>query len=119
MAKSCTVLVVEDEPLIRLDLVSMLKDQGCETYEASNAAEAIAILEGNSEITVVFTDIQMPGSMDGIDLAEWIGREMPRVKVLLTSGRIARDQVGDWPMLAKPYRLGELEGQLRQFLDPS
>jgi hypothetical protein len=65
MASACTVLVVEDEPLIRAHLVEILEGKGCKTYEAANAAEAIAILEQNSEITVVFTDIHMPGTMDG------------------------------------------------------
>jgi len=71
------VLVVEDEPLIRSHLVAMLENEGCKTYEAGSAAEAIAILESNSKITVVFTDVQMPGTMDGIALARYVRERWP------------------------------------------
>jgi CheY-like chemotaxis protein len=71
MTCECTALVVE-EPLIRSHLVAMLEENGCKTYQAGSAAEAIAILESNSEIIVVFTDVQMPGTMDGIALAQYV-----------------------------------------------
>jgi CheY-like chemotaxis protein len=63
MAAACIVLVVEDEPLIRMDLVDRLSRLGCAVLEAGSAAEAIAILEQHREVTVVFTDVQMPGTM--------------------------------------------------------
>jgi CheY-like chemotaxis protein len=112
------VLVVEDDAFLRSLTAEYLEDCDFSVLQAETADEAVQLLRANGQIDAVFSDVQLPGSMDGIDLAEWIGRELPRVKVLLTSGRVARDQVGDWPLLAKPYRLGELEGQLRAFLDP-
>ncbi len=63
------VLVVEDEPLIRMDLTSMIEDAGIDVIEACNADDAIAILEVRKDITIIFTDIEMPGSMDGLKLA--------------------------------------------------
>jgi CheY-like chemotaxis protein len=110
------VLVVEDDAFLRALTVEYLEDCDFSVLQAETAEQAIRLLLANRRIGVVFSDVQMPGSMDGVDLAQWIGRELPHVKVLLTSGKVARDQVGGWPMLAKPYRLGELEGQLRNFL---
>lgn len=67
--KSAVVLIVEDEPLVRLCAVTMVEEAGLDVIEAANADEAIRILENRSDIRVVFTDIQMPGSMDGLNLA--------------------------------------------------
>jgi len=113
------VLVVEDDALLRALTAEYLEDCDFSVLQAETADEAIRLLRANRRIGVVFSDVQMPGSMDGIDLADWIGRELPRVKVLLTSGKVGRGKVGEWPLLAKPYRLGELEGQLRGFLELS
>jgi CheY-like chemotaxis protein len=67
--KRPVVLVVEDDFLIRMHAAEMIEEAGFEVVEASNADEAVAILEGRPNIAVVFTDIQMPGSMDGLKLA--------------------------------------------------
>ena len=64
-----TVLVVEDDPLVLLSAVAMIEDAGYDVLEATNADEAIALLEAHPQIRVVFTDIEMPGSMDGLKLA--------------------------------------------------
>jgi CheY-like chemotaxis protein len=118
MASACTVLVVEDEPLIRSHLVRMLQDQGCKTYEAGSAAEAIAIMEANSEITVVFTDIQMPGTMDGIALAQYVRKRWPPTIIVVSSGKTqpaAGVLAEDIPFVAKPYddrRLSEVMGHV-------
>jgi CheY-like chemotaxis protein len=111
------VLVVEDDVLLRALTVEYLEGCDFSVLQAETAEEAIRLLRANRHIGVVFSDVQMPGSMDGVDLADWIGRELPQVKVLLTSGKVGRGEVGEWPLLAKPYRLGELEGQLCDFLD--
>ena len=113
------VLVVEDDVLLRALTVAYLEDCDFSVLQAETAEEAIRLLRANRHIGVVFSDVQMPGSMDGVDLAQWIGRELPQVKVLLTSGKVGREQVGKWPLLAKPYQLGELAGQLRDFLQLS
>jgi DNA-binding NtrC family response regulator len=81
-----TVLVVEDEMLIRLDIVESLRDEGFSVHEASNADEAIAILIADPDIRVLFTDIDMPGSMDGLKLAAAVRERWPPVKIIVTSG---------------------------------
>jgi two-component system, response regulator PdtaR len=80
-------LIVEDEPIIRLDAASIAKDAGFEPIVAENADEAIAILESRTDIRVVFTDIEMPGSMDGLKLAMAIRRRWPPIAIIVTSGR--------------------------------
>src|SRR4051812_3349891 len=82
------VLVVEDEPLLRMYAVSIVEDAGLEALEASNADQAIALLERNSNIRVIFTDIDMPGSMDGLKLARAVRDRWPPVEIILTSGHV-------------------------------
>jgi CheY-like chemotaxis protein len=80
------VLVVEDEYLIRMDTVSCLEAEGFKIYEANNAAEAIGVLELHDEIRLIFTDVNMPGSMDGLALAQYVRGRWPPVKIIVTSG---------------------------------
>lgn len=109
------VLVVEDEALIRMHAVDMIRDLGFEVIEAANADQAISLLESNSKISVVFTDIQMPGSMDGLRLAAVVRKRWPPVALLVTSGQF-RPNGGDLPenthFLPKPYIAGELKTHL-------
>ena len=79
------VLVVEDDAN-EMHAVSLVADAGFDTVEASNADEAIAILEARKDIRIVFTDINMPGSMDGLRLAHAIRRRWPPIELILTSG---------------------------------
>lgn len=106
MAQRPTILVVEDEVLVRLDLVSTLEDAGYQTLEASSAAEAISILQRRPEISVVFTDIQMPGDMDGLALAHFVRERWPPTIIVVSSGRV-QPAPGEMPenvwFLAKPY----------------
>ena len=106
MPSDFTVLIVEDEPLIRVHLVTTLEGKGCKTLEAGSAKEAIGMLERHREITAVFTDIQMPGPMDGIQLAQYIRRRWPPMVIVVSSGK-ATPLVGalpeDTPFLCKPY----------------
>ncbi|HEY5336610.1 MAG TPA: response regulator [Rhizomicrobium sp.] len=81
------VLVVEDEALIRLDAVQMIEDAGYEVVEAANADAAIRILESRPDIHIVFTDVNMPGSMDGLKLARAIRDRWPPVHLIVTSGK--------------------------------
>jgi CheY-like chemotaxis protein len=103
---SVVVLVVEDEPVVRLDAIETLRDAGFQVIEAANADEAIAILEARRDIRVVLTDIQMPGSMDGLKLAATIRDRWPPISLIVTSGRISVKQQ-DLPergsFLPKPY----------------
>jgi two-component system, response regulator PdtaR len=81
------VLIVEDEFLIRMDAIDMIRSGGFEVVEANDADEAIEILERRPDITVVFTDVHMPGSMDGLKLAAAVRGRWPPIKIVATSGR--------------------------------
>ena len=80
-----TVLVVDDELLVRMDLSRQLELAGYLTYEAGSAADAIALLEKHPEIRVVFTDIQMPGTMDGLALSHYIRKRWPPTILVICS----------------------------------
>jgi DNA-binding NtrC family response regulator len=113
------VLVVEDEPLIRLDAVDMVLSAGFEAVEASTADEAIRILEARRDICVVFTDIDMPGSMDGLKLAAAVAKRWPPIKLILTSGhiRISPNQLPPGGrFFAKPYRQHDIAGTIHEML---
>src|SRR3979411_777683 len=79
------VLVVEDEMLLRMRAIDMVEDAGYTSVEAVDADEAVAILESRSDIALMFTDIQMPGSMDGLKLAHAVRERWPPVKIILVS----------------------------------
>src|SRR3954463_16560588 len=82
------VLVVEDEMLLRMRAVDMVEDAGFTSIEAVDADEAVAILESRSDIALVFTDIQMPGSMDGLKLAHVVHARWPPIRIILVSGQL-------------------------------
>jgi CheY-like chemotaxis protein len=81
-----TVLVVEDETMVRMPIAEYLRDCGYNVVEAGSASEAIAAMDADTPVSLVFTDIRMPGKMDGFGLAEWFRSHYPDVPVLLTSG---------------------------------
>lgn len=82
------VLVVEDEMLLRMRAVDMVEDAGYISVQAVDADEAVAILESRSDIALLFTDIQMPGSMDGLRLAHAVHERWPPIKIILVSGQL-------------------------------
>jgi CheY-like chemotaxis protein len=101
------VLVVEDDTLLRMHAAEMIEEAGFEVIEAKNADEAITVLEARLDITIVFTDIDMPGSMNGLKLAHAVANRWPPIRIVATSGHFqVRD--GDLPagglFIAKPYR---------------
>ena len=110
------VLIVDDDLLVRLNAAFLLEDAGFDAIEAGNADEAVALLEARQDIKVVFTDINMPGSMDGLALAQAVRRRWPPVELVLTSG-FARVRDEDMPerglFLGKPYKPNELVGMIR------
>ena len=110
------VLVVDDDFLVRMNAVFLLEEAGFDTLQAGSADEAIGLLETRSEIKVVFTDINMPGSMDGLALAHAIRHRWPPVELVVTSG-YARVRDEDLPkrglFLGKPYQPAELVRMVR------
>jgi CheY-like chemotaxis protein len=109
------VLVVEDDFLLRIDATDMIKSAGFEVIQAASADEAIAVLEARADIAVVFTDIQMPGSMDGLKLARAVRGRWPPIKIVATSG-LSHIQEDDLPeggrFLPKPYNAIQITGLL-------
>jgi len=88
-----TILVVEDEILIRLDLADQLRLAGFRVIEASNGDEALTVLKSVEEISLVISDVRMPGQTDGTALAAWLRREMPQIKIILVSGHLPNAQM--------------------------
>jgi CheY-like chemotaxis protein len=116
-----TILVVEDEVLIRLELADYLRACGYRVLEAGNAAEAMAVLQTEHRVDLVFSDVQMPGPTDGFGLARWVRANRPGVKVILTSG-VARSAVlaselcEEGPLEAKPYDHARLLERIKRTL---
>jgi CheY-like chemotaxis protein len=120
-APPSTILVVEDDVLVRSVAAAYLRECGFDVIEASGADEAIRVLQAELRVDIVFSDIQMPGSTDGFGLAQWVRRERPWLKVILTSGaartaKAAGDLCEHGPVLAKPYDHAELERHIRSLL---
>ena len=112
------VLVVEDESLVRMYAIDVLEDAGYEVVEAANADQALAQLDARPDVSVMFTDINMPG-MDGFALAKEVHRRRPDVHLILTSGRVGPDRA-ELPAIrafvAKPYTAEGLTGLLDKIL---
>lgn len=113
------VLIVEDEFLIRMSAVQMVEDAGFAVIEAADADAAIAILTARSDIRVVFTDINMPGSMDGLKLARAVRDRWPPILLIVTSGMVTPAS-GEIPpggrFLRKPYGAEQLTSTLRELV---
>jgi CheY-like chemotaxis protein len=113
------VLVVEDEYFLRIDAVLMIEDAGFDVLEAASADQAIEILEARPDVHVIFTDIQIPGSMDGLKLAHAVRGRWPPIKIIATSGRVNL-RTDDLPeggrFLPKPYGPEEIVGTLRELV---
>jgi CheY-like chemotaxis protein len=103
-----TILLVEDEVLIRTILAEEIRSQSVTVIEASTADEAWAYLTAGGQADLVFSDIHMPGSMDGLELARRIKADFPDIKVIITSGNAGTHSPGDKAsFLPKPYQIGE------------
>jgi CheY-like chemotaxis protein len=103
------VLLVEDEPLVRLIACDGLEDAGFDVLEAKDSQEALDILRSRSDIGVLFTDVNMPGKLDGMALAELVHHKWPDIKLVVTSGRVLpRPVPDDGRFLPKPYSLQKL-----------
>jgi CheY-like chemotaxis protein len=117
--KRPVVLIVEDEVLVRIGTRETIETAGFEVVEAGNADEAIAILAARDDIHLIFTDVHMPGSMDGLKLAHFVRNRWPPVKIIAASGQ-ARITEGDLPeggrFLHKPYTAAEITTTLRELI---
>jgi two-component sensor histidine kinase/CheY-like chemotaxis protein len=110
------VLVVEDEMVLRMRAVDIVEDAGFTPVEAVNADEAIAILESRSDIDLLFTDIQMPGSMDGLKLAHAVHDRWPSIKIMLVSGQVRpsdAERPVDSRFFGKPLAARQMINELR------
>lgn len=113
------VLVVEDEPLQRMMAIDMVEEAGFTAMEAVNASEAERILENCSDIRLVFSDIDMPRGIDGMQLAARIRDRWPPIHIILTSGHVMRRDVvmpSGAIFFPKPYRPAEVVAQIRRFM---
>ena len=114
------VLVVEDEMMLRMRAVDMVQDAGYISVEAVDADEALAILQSRSDIALLFTDVQMPGSMNGLQLAHAVHERWPPIKIILASGQLklsGSDIPQDSRFFGKPLRSDEIIAQMREMLD--
>jgi two-component system, response regulator PdtaR len=111
MGAKPTILVVEDDALLRMHAAGLLEDNGFGVVEAANADAALKLLETRDDVRLLFTDIQMPGSCDGMDLARQVHARWPNILLVITSGQI-RPTEAEIPdhghFIGKPYRANEL-----------
>src|ERR1700734_2024035 len=113
------ILVVEDEMLLRMRAVDMVEDAGFTPVEAVNADDALAILESRSDIELLFTDIQMPGSIDGLKLAHAVRERWPLIKIILVSGQLKLtddDKPVDSRFFGKPIDVKQMIAEMQDMM---
>ena len=113
------VLVVEDELLLRMRAVDMVEDAGYTTLEAVDADEAVGILESRSDIALLLTDIQMPGTMDGLGLAHSVHERWPPIKIILLSGQLTPASIeipADSRFFGKPLEAREMIAEIQNMI---
>jgi CheY-like chemotaxis protein len=117
-AEKPTVLLVEDEVLIRLMVADELRGQGLQVIEASNAEEALTILESSLAVHLLFTDVRMPGRMDGFALAKLAQARFPRLKLIIASSRQPEEISPPFAdaFLCKPYDLNKVIERVESLL---
>jgi CheY-like chemotaxis protein len=116
---AAVVLVVEDEMLLRMRAVDMVEDAGFTSVEAMDADEAVAILESRSDIGLMFTDIQMPGSIDGLKLAHTVHERWPSIRIILVSGQLKpadSDIPADSRFFGKPLEAEVMIAQIQSMI---
>ena len=115
------VLVVEDDVLLRWTALAIIEQAGFDVVEAGTGIEAVSVLEKRSDIRTVFTDVEMPGSIDGIQLAHLVRIRWPSIGIMATSGQL-RLREDDLPagarFLHKPYAVEHLTGALKDLMRP-
>ena len=114
------VLVVEDEPLVRIVAADAITHSGIMAWEAGNATEALQLLQDHPKIGLIFTDVDMPGEMDGIALAKLVHEDRPDVALIVTSGKVRvpdSDLPDDGTFLPKPYQTTRMVDLVQRKLD--
>ncbi len=113
------ILVVEDEMLLRMRAVDMVEEAGYTSVEAVDADEAVAILESRSDIALLLTDIQMPGTMDGLKLAHWVHERWPPIRIILVSGQLKLNSIDippDSRFFGKPLEAAEMIAEMQKMI---
>ena len=113
------VLVVEDEMMLRMKVVDMVEDAGYIPVEAVDADEAMAVLQSRNDIALMLTDVQMPGSMNGLELAHAVHERWPPIKIILASGQLklsASEIPLDSRFFGKPLQSAEIIAEMREML---
>jgi two-component sensor histidine kinase len=119
VASQPNVLVVEDEMVLRMRAVDIVEDAGFTALEAVNADEAMSILESRSDISLLFSDIQMPGSMDGLKLAHAVHDRWPSIKIILVSGQVKpsdTEKPTNSRFFGKPLEVKQMIAELREMV---
>ena len=119
MSKKTVILVVEDEAVIRMGAVQMLEEAGFAVVEASNAHDAVEILENRNDVRAIFTDVNMPGTLDGLRLARKVRDRWPPIHLIVTSGLVSPSD-DDLPpggrFIRKPYDPEHVIDTIRELL---
>ena len=119
VAAITNVLVVEDEMVLRMRAVDIVEDAGFTAVEAVSADEALSILESRSDISLLFSDIQMPGTMDGLKLAHAVHDRWPGIKIILVSGQVKlsdADKPADSRFFGKPLEVKRMIDELQEMV---
>jgi CheY-like chemotaxis protein len=121
---AATVLVVDDDLLVREPIADYLREVGYEVLEAGDAREAMDLVDHAAHVDLVFSDVRMPGDLDGVGLARWVRSHRPELPVLLTSGYDAQSWMGselgrEVRLIQKPYTQDQVLRQIRRLLRPN
>lgn len=113
-----SVLVVEDEPVIRMNVTEMLEEEGFEVHQADSSASALATLYSHQTVHCLFTDVDLGTRMTGLDLAAAVRDEWPDIKIIVASGKqhLLPSEVPDGRFFAKPYNFEQLASAIRDMV---
>lgn len=119
MAEPISVLIVEDEPLIRMNIVAVFEAEGFKVHEAPGAAAALALLYSHVAVDAMFTDVDLDGGMDGLTLAAAVRDEWPDIKIVVASGvrRVSPREVPDGKFFVKPYNPDTIVATIRELVE--
>jgi DNA-binding NtrC family response regulator len=119
--KKRTILLAEDEAFIRFGFAMFLEDMEFDVLQAASAVEAMEMIQTHPEIELLFTDIRMPGAMDGLDLARWVSEQYPKILVMIASGDFGRavtmEQLRAAQTFHKPYDYQQVADSMMAAID--